>query len=79
MANFTTEQVEVQIRNQLIREGFNLEVVNSAALQGANHYIDHSNATITSSLEVARIYAKSLKRIKGKPILKPPKKYTKRY
>lgn len=64
MANFSREQVEAQIRDQLVSNGFSVDVARSAAVQGANHY---PNATIASSLAVAKTYAKPLKRVKGKP------------
>ncbi|HFD2062281.1 TPA: cell envelope biogenesis protein OmpA [Serratia marcescens] len=67
MATFTKEQVEAQIRDQLVREGFADDVARSAALRGADHYSSRPNATIASSLAIAKTYAKPLKRVKGKP------------
>ncbi|MGL5386679.1 MAG: cell envelope biogenesis protein OmpA [Serratia sp. (in: enterobacteria)] len=67
MANFTKEQIEMQIRDQLVRDGFPINVARSAAIHGANHYIDRANATVASSLAYAKTYAKPLKRIKDKP------------
>ncbi|WP_447870237.1 cell envelope biogenesis protein OmpA [Serratia fonticola] len=67
MANFTKEQVEVQIRDQLVRDGISIDVARSAAMRGADHYTSRKNATIASSLAVAKTYAKPLKRVKGKP------------
>jgi hypothetical protein len=67
MANFSREQVEAQIRDQLVRDGIPADVARSAAVQGANHYLTRPNATIASSLAVAKTYAKPLKRVKGKP------------
>ncbi|HBE9077919.1 cell envelope biogenesis protein OmpA [Serratia fonticola] len=67
MANFSREQVEAQIRDQLVSNGFSVEVARSAAVHGANHYLAYPNATIASSLAVAKTYAKPLKRVKGKP------------
>ena len=70
MANFTKEQVEVQIRDQLVREGISIDVARSAALRGADHYSSRPNATIASSLAIAKTYAKPLKRVKS-PIATP--------
>ncbi|EPN9502455.1 cell envelope biogenesis protein OmpA [Serratia marcescens] len=67
MANFTKGQVEVQIRDQLVREGISIDVARSAAMRGANHYASRPNATIASSIAIAKTYAKPLKRVKGKP------------
>lgn len=70
MAKFTKEQVETQIRDQLIRDGFSFDVARSAALRGAEHYGERPNATIASSLAIAKTYAKPLKRVKGRPEIK---------
>jgi len=67
MAVFTKEQVEAQIRDQLVRDGFADDVARSAAMRGADHYSSRPNATIASSLAIAKTYAKPLKRVKGKP------------
>jgi hypothetical protein len=67
MANFSREQVEAQIRDQLVRDGLPVDVARSAAVQGADHYLGHTNVSITNSLAVAKAYAKTLKRVKGKP------------
>ncbi|WP_199637368.1 cell envelope biogenesis protein OmpA [Serratia sp. PAMC26656] len=67
MANFSREQVEAQIRDQLVRDGFSIDVARSAALRGADHYLTRPNATIASSLAIAKTYAKPLKKVKGKP------------
>ncbi len=67
MARFTKEQIEVQIREQLVRDGITVDVASSAALSGADHYANRPNATITSSMSVAKTYARQLKRVKGKP------------
>lgn len=67
MANFSREQVEAQIRGQLERDGFTADVARSAAVQGADHYLGHTNISITSSLAAAKAYAKTLKRVKDKP------------
>ncbi|CAI1627621.1 Uncharacterised protein [Serratia proteamaculans] len=67
MANFSREQVEAQIRGQLVRDGFPADVARSAAVQGADHYLGHTNVSIISSLTAAKAYAKTLKRVKDKP------------
>jgi len=67
MANFSREQVEAQIRAQLVRDGISDDVARSAAGRGADHYLARPNATIVSSLAIAKTYAKTLKRVKGKP------------
>ncbi|PVZ84840.1 cell envelope biogenesis protein OmpA [Serratia sp. S1B] len=67
MARFSKEQVEMQIRDQLIRDGFSVDVARSAALRGADHYSDRPNSTLASSLAIAKTYAKPLKRIRDKP------------
>jgi len=67
MAVFTKEQVEAQIRDQLVRDGFADDVARSAAMRGADHYSSRPNATIASSLAIAKTYAKPLKRVKEKP------------
>jgi hypothetical protein len=74
MANFTKSQIETQIRDQLVREGITLNVASSAAIHGANHYIDRANATVASSLAFAKTYVKPLKRIKDKPESKKSKR-----
>lgn len=48
MANFTKEQIEAQIRDQLVRDGFTVDVARSAAMRGADHYASRPNATIAS-------------------------------
>ena len=73
MANFSREQVEAQIRDQLVRDGLPADVARSAAVQGANHYLTSPTATIASSIAIAKTYAKTLKRVKGKPAIKPAK------
>jgi hypothetical protein len=67
MANFSREQVEAQIRGQLECEGISADVARSAAVQGADHYLGHTNTSITSSLAAAKAYAKTLKRVKDRP------------
>ncbi len=67
MANFTKEQIEAQIRDQLVRDGFTVDVARSAAMRGADHYASRPNATIASCMAIAKTYAKPLKRVKGKP------------
>ncbi|EIM8479546.1 cell envelope biogenesis protein OmpA [Serratia marcescens] len=67
MAVFTKEQVEAQIRDQLVRDGFADDVARSTSMRGADHYSSRPNATIASSLAIAKTYAKPLKRVKGKP------------
>ncbi|HHQ4306222.1 TPA: cell envelope biogenesis protein OmpA [Serratia fonticola] len=67
MARFTREQIEVQIRDQLVRDGVAADVASSAALSGADHYASRSRSTVAASLAVAKAYAKQLKRVKGKP------------
>jgi hypothetical protein len=67
MANFTKEQIEAQIQDQLVRDGFTVDVARSAAIRGADHYTSRPNATIASCLAIAKTYAKPLKRVKGKP------------
>ncbi|QNK30676.1 cell envelope biogenesis protein OmpA [Serratia sp. JUb9] len=71
MANFSREQIELQIRTQLVREGYSYDVARSAAVRGADHYLSHPHATIASSIAMAKTYAKPLKRVKGKPAVKP--------
>ncbi|WP_414483215.1 cell envelope biogenesis protein OmpA [Serratia marcescens] len=63
MANFSRAQIETQIRAQLVREGIPDDVARSAAGRGADHYLSSPNATIASSIAIA----KTLKRVKGKP------------
>lgn len=67
MANFSRAQIETQIRAQLVREGIPDDVARSAAGRGADHYLSSPNATIVSSIAIAKTYAKPLKRVKGKP------------
>ncbi|WP_279028919.1 cell envelope biogenesis protein OmpA [Gibbsiella quercinecans] len=67
MANFSREQIEAQIRDQLVRDVFSEDVARSAAGRGADHYLSRPNATIASSLVIAKTYAKPLKRVKSKP------------
>ncbi|RFS90050.1 cell envelope biogenesis protein OmpA [Serratia marcescens] len=67
MANFSRAQIETQIRAQLVREGIPDDVARSAAVRGADHYLSSTNATIASSIAIAKTYAKPLKRVKGKP------------
>ncbi|WP_061323203.1 hypothetical protein [Serratia rubidaea] len=67
MANFSREQIESQIRAQLVRDGYEYDIARSAAVRGADHYLSRQNATIASSLAMAKTYAKPLKRVKGKP------------
>ena len=47
--SFTKEQVEAQIRDQLVRDGFADDVARSAAMRGADHYSSRPNTTIASS------------------------------
>lgn len=70
MANFTKEQIEKQICDQLVRDGFPLKVARSAAIHGADHYTERANATVVSSIAYAKTYAKPLKKIKDKPEIK---------
>ncbi|CAI1688240.1 cell envelope biogenesis protein OmpA [Serratia fonticola] len=67
MARFTREQIEVQIRDQLVRDGVAADVARSAALRGADHYASSAKATLCSSLAMAKTYAKPLRRVKGHP------------
>ncbi|CAI2003079.1 cell envelope biogenesis protein OmpA [Serratia fonticola] len=73
MARFTKEQIETQLRDQLVRDGFTLDVASSAALRGADHYAIRPNATIASCMAIAKTYAKPLRRVKGKPAIKMTK------
>ena len=41
--SFTKEQVEAQIRDQLVRDGFADDVARSAAMRGADHYSSRPN------------------------------------
>ncbi|CAK9884731.1 MULTISPECIES: cell envelope biogenesis protein OmpA [Enterobacterales] len=66
MANFTREQVETQIRDHLVRDGFSVDIARSAAFRGADHYMSRPNATIASCIAIAKTYARPLKRVKGK-------------
>ncbi|KFK94564.1 MULTISPECIES: hypothetical protein [unclassified Serratia (in: enterobacteria)] len=67
MARFSREQIEAQIRDQLVRDGFSADVARSAAMRGAEHYTSRPNASIASSLAIAKTYAKPLKRVRDKP------------
>ncbi|HBE9077615.1 cell envelope biogenesis protein OmpA [Serratia fonticola] len=73
MARFTKEQIEVQIREQLVRDGIAVDVARSAALRGADHYASRPNATIASCMAIAKTYSKPLRRVKGKPAIKMTK------
>lgn len=67
MAKFSREQIESQICTYLEREGYSEAVAKSAALKGAQHYVDSPNATLTSSITWAKTHAKTMKRVKDKP------------
>ncbi|NYA45761.1 cell envelope biogenesis protein OmpA [Serratia fonticola] len=75
MARFTKEQIETQLRDQLVRDGFTVDVASSAALRGADHYASRPNVTIASCMVIAKTYAKPLKRVKGKPVSQSSKRH----
>lgn len=68
MANFTKQQLQNQIMNELIRTGTPENVARSAAIHGVENY--GVGQDIEKCIDWARKYIKPLKHIPGKPAQK---------
>lgn len=71
MANFTKEQLQNQITQELMRSGIAEGVARSAAIQGIENYAP--GQSIKDRIEWAKKFVKSVKHMPDKPEKKQPR------